>query len=107
MKHVLIAAMAITLFLIVLASPPYKNPHAVGSSDPGSVHWANPDGSRGTVLMITLSRQIDGTYAWTNPDGTHGVAKAARGPSSGMNYPWVNPDGYQELHKQVVLATRR
>jgi|SoiMetStandDraft_5_1073268.scaffolds.fasta_scaffold1121819_1 hypothetical protein len=97
MKHVFIAAMAITLFLIVLASPPYTNSNAVGSSDLGSVHWANPDGSGVTVPMITLSRQVDGAYAWTNPDGTHGVAKTALGPSSATSYPWVNPDGTKNL----------
>ena len=108
MKHVIIiAAIGITLSLILLTSPPYTKPNAEGSSHLGSISWANPDGSRGIITMTTHSLPRDGTQAWTNPDGTHGVVKTALGPSSATNSSWVNPDGYHQLHDQALLATSR
>lgn len=107
MKHVLIAVVGITLFLIILTSAPYTKPNAEGSSHLGSIYWSNPDGSHGIVTATTSSLLMDGTYAWTNPDGTHGVAKTARGPSLATSSPWANPDGYQVLHKRALLAGRR
>lgn len=94
MKGFSVVAIAISLLLIILTSPPYSRPDATGSTGPNSGYWVNPDGSRGLLMgganESASQRRAD---SWVNPDGAHGTDQSHPGQALVSGYSWVNPDG--------------
>jgi hypothetical protein len=99
MKSLSVVAIAISLLLIILTSPPYSRPDATGAEAHNSEYWVNPDGSRGLVAGgDNQSASPRRTDPWVNPDGARGTDHTASdqhhpGQSSASGYTWVNPDG--------------
>ena len=94
MKRFSVIAIAVSLLLIILTSPPYSHPDSAGSSNHTSAYWVNPDGTRG--LMMGAGEPPASPrpqYAWINPDGNSGTDQGHSNRSSAKDYSWVNPDG--------------
>ena len=94
MKSFSAVVIAISLFLIILTSPPPSHPDSAGSIDRTSAHWVNPDGTRGLMMgagepPASPRRQ----YTWINPDGVSGTDQGHLDRSLAKDYSWVNPDG--------------
>ncbi len=99
MKSLIIVVIVMSLFLIVLTSPPNPGPDAAGSSPLKSISWMNTDGSRGIATEITVEfgPPRKDRY-WVNPDGASGaVAETDFGRSLARRYNWMNPDGFEGL----------
>jgi hypothetical protein len=90
MKQASMTILGIT-FLLVFTSQSYsRSDNKVTEVEP-TVHWVNPDGSKGiTVLTVASSEPL----AWANPDGTQGIVEGHPGPAPAFEYAWANPDGY-------------
>ena len=94
MKTLSVIAIAASLFLIVLTSPPYSRPDTASLSKDHRLYWVNPDGARGAVTSTTAqhSPQRHG-HVWVNPEGVHGREDLHPADSSAGAYSWMNPDG--------------
>lgn len=94
MKTLSVIAIAASLFLIVLTSPPYSRPDTASLSKDNSLSWVNPDGAHGAVTSTSAqhSSQRRG-YVWVNPEGVHGTEDLRPADSTAGEYSWVNPDG--------------
>jgi hypothetical protein len=95
MKSFSLLVTALSLFLIVLTSPPDSHPDSAGSLDRTTAYWVNPDGARG--LLTGSAGESSGSarrqYVWINPDGAGGTDQADPQPSRSKDYSWTNPDG--------------
>jgi hypothetical protein len=94
MKSFSVVVAALSLFLIVVTSPPPSHPDSAGSIDRTTAYWVNPDGSRGFMTragkpLASPQRQ----YVWINPDGVVGSDEGHHSRSLAKDYAWVNPDG--------------
>jgi hypothetical protein len=89
MKQASMTTLGITL-LLGFTSPSYSSPDTNVTEVESAVHWVNPDGSKGIVVMSTASNQ---SLAWANPHGTHGIVERHSGPAPAFEYAWANPDG--------------
>ena len=92
MKQANMTILGIT-FLLVFASQSYSR------SEP-TVHWVNPDGSKGIAVMTAASSE---PLAWANPDGTHGiVGRHSSGPATAFEHAWANPDGSRSASMKAL-----
>jgi hypothetical protein len=95
MKLLTVIAIALSLLLMILTSPPYSQPPEGKPAGLNSGYWVNPDGSRGLLTgsggqsPASARRQ----YVWINPDGAGGTDHADLQPAGPKDYSWTNPDG--------------
>jgi hypothetical protein len=95
MKSLSVIVAVLSLFLIILTSPPDSHPDSAGSLHRTTAYWVNPDSSRG-LLTGSAGESSDSArrqYGWINPDGAGGTDKADSQPSRSKDYSWTNPDG--------------
>jgi hypothetical protein len=100
MKQASMTTLGITL-LLGLTSPSYSSPDHKVTERVGTVHWVNPDGSKGIAVMSAASNR---TLTWTNPDGTQSIVEWHSGaePAPALEYAWANPDGYRSTSMKAA-----
>lgn len=98
MKQASMTTLGITL-LLGFTSPSYSSPDNNVTEVKGTVHWVNPDGSKGIAVMSAASSQ---SLAWANPHGTHGIVERHSGPAPAFEHAWANPDGYRSASMKAL-----
>jgi hypothetical protein len=100
MKQASMTILGIT-FLLVFTSQSYsRSDNKVTEVEP-TVHWVNPDGSKGIAVMTVASSE---PLAWANPDGIQGIVEGHPGPAPAFEYAWANPDGYRSASMKTLIG---
>ena len=74
MKEFLVAIIALSLGLMLFATPPPSGVHAARTDEPLKTAWVNPDGARGAAKESPRGALAQTIAMWMNPAGESGPA---------------------------------